>query len=150
MDLGCGTGLVGEELQKHGYKNIDGIDLTPELLELAKAKGIYGSLKQGSMGSPHCKELGIEANQYDAAICVGVLTLAHVKREGLDDIVHVIKPGGLACFGIREFAFSDPQSGYQEKMEQLCKEEKWKLVVKHYESAYLKDGGAMLFVYQIL
>ena len=27
LDVGCGTGLVGEELYKRGYKNIDGVDL---------------------------------------------------------------------------------------------------------------------------
>ena len=150
VDLGCGTGLVGEELWKHGYKNIDGVDLTPELLELAKTKGIYSSLKQGIMGSPECQKLGIEANQYDAAICVGVFTLAHVKQEGLDDLVHVIKPGGLACYGIREQALNDPQSKYQEKMEQFCKDGKWKLVTKLHESGYLKEDRAWFFVYQIL
>ncbi|XP_028409602.1 methyltransferase-like protein 27 [Dendronephthya gigantea] len=150
VDLGCGTGLVGEQLSKNGYKNIDGVDITPELLELAKAKGMYGSLKQGIMGSPQCKELGLEENQYDAAICVGVFTLAHVKQEGLDDVVHVIKPGGLACFGIREQALNDPQSKYQEKMEQLCKDGKWKLVTKHYQSDYLKEDNAWYFVYQLL
>jgi predicted TPR repeat methyltransferase len=80
LDLGCGTGLVGEELKKHGYKTIDGVDLTPELLESAKAKGIYGLLQQGSMGSPECKDLGIGANQYDATICVGSTRTREKRR----------------------------------------------------------------------
>ena len=41
LDLGCGTGLVGEHLHRHGYTNIDGLDLSPELLQVAQAKGIY-------------------------------------------------------------------------------------------------------------
>ncbi|CAB4030110.1 Hypothetical predicted protein [Paramuricea clavata] len=152
LDLGCGTGLVGEELKKRGYKNIDGVDLMPEMLEVAKAKCIYGLLQQGSMGSPECKDLGIGANQYDVAICVGVFTLAHVKSEGFDDLVHVVKPGGLASFAIRELALNAPQYGYREKMDQLCKEGKWKFVAKHHEAAYLSDdtAGAWFFVYQIL
>ncbi|CAB4041047.1 Hypothetical predicted protein [Paramuricea clavata] len=152
LDLGCGTGLVGDELVNRGYKNIDGVDLMPEMLEVAKAKGIYGLLQQGSMGSPECKDLGIGANQYDVAICVGTFTLAHVKSEGLDDLVHVVKPGGLVAFGIRERALDAPQSGYREKMDQLCKEGKWKFVAKHHEAVYLTgDGaGAWYFVYQIL
>jgi predicted TPR repeat methyltransferase len=148
LDLGCGTGLVGEELKKHGYKNIHGVDLTPELLESAKAKGIYGLLQQGSMGSPECKDLGIGANQYDATICVGTLALAHVKSEGLDDLVHVVKPGGLVCFSIRDLSLNAPQSGYREKMDQLCEVGKWKPVAKHHEAAYLAGDGAWFFVYQ--
>ena len=151
VDLGCGTGLVGEQLWKHGYKNIDGVDLTPKFLELAKAKGIYSSLTQGIMGSPQCKELGIEACQYDAAICVGVLSIAHVPKEGLDDLVHVVKPGGLACCSIRELALNDAESKYQEKMEQLCENGKWKLVTKHHHSTYqIGEDGAWYFIYQIL
>lgn len=41
LDLGCGTGLVGEELYKRGYKNIDGLDLCAKFMKVAEAKGIY-------------------------------------------------------------------------------------------------------------
>ena len=37
LDLGCGTGLAGEQLHKLGYKNVDGLDLSQELLEVAQA-----------------------------------------------------------------------------------------------------------------
>jgi predicted TPR repeat methyltransferase len=150
MDLGCGTGLVGVELQKRGYKNIDGVDLMPEMLEEAKAKGVYGSLQQGSMGSPGCKDLGVDANQYDAVICVGVFTLAHVKSEGFDDLLHVVKPGGLVCFSIREMALNATKYGYREKMAQFGEEGKWKLLSKHHKSVYLNDDSAWCFVYQKL
>ncbi len=150
LDLGCGTGLVGQELHKRGYKNIDGVDLTPELLEFAKEKGVYGSLHQGAMGSPGCKDLGVGANQYDAAICVGVISLAHVTSEGLEDLVHVVKPGGVVCFGIRGFSWDAARCGFREKMDEMCKEGKWKFLAKLEEPHYLKDGGAWIFVYQIL
>ena len=41
LDLGCGTGLVGEQLYKHGYKNIDGLDCCQELLKVAETKSVY-------------------------------------------------------------------------------------------------------------
>ena len=41
LDLGCGTGLVGEHLYKHGYKNIDGLDCCQELLNIAERKSVY-------------------------------------------------------------------------------------------------------------
>ena len=34
FDAGCGTGLVGIELKKFGYTNIDGADLSKKLLNL--------------------------------------------------------------------------------------------------------------------
>ena len=150
LDLGCGTGLVGEELHKRGYKNIDGVDLTPEMLEHARAKGVYNSLYQGAMGSPGCGGLGVGANQCDAAVSVGVFSVAHGKGDGFDDLVHVVKPGGLIAFSMGEFSLNSPQSGYREKMDELLKEGKWKFLAKHEGPRYLVDDGAWVFLYQIL
>ncbi|XP_046863821.1 methyltransferase-like protein 27 [Xenia sp. Carnegie-2017] len=75
LDLGCGSGFVGEHLYKLGYKNVDGIDINEEMLKLSEAKGVYRSLKKGIMGSDGSALLGVTAGQYDAVICVGVLVL---------------------------------------------------------------------------
>ena len=150
MDLACGTGLVGEQLSNRGYKNIDGVDLVPELLQVAKEKGIYGSLQEGTMGTPGCEKLGVAANQYDAAICVGALVYKHVPSEGLDDVVHVVKPGGLACFSIRELSLNDSECGFCEKIDQLSKDGKWKLVQKYFEESYHDQDNAWFFIYQVL
>jgi len=43
LDLGCGTGMVAENfLDKAG--EIDGVDLSPKMLEHAQAKGVYANL----------------------------------------------------------------------------------------------------------
>ena len=44
-DAGCGTGLVGVELQKYGYKNFFGADLSKKLLDLVP-KNLYKKLDQ--------------------------------------------------------------------------------------------------------
>lgn len=150
LDLGCGTGLAGEELVKRGYTNIDGIDLNSKMLEIARQKAIYKSVKLGSMGSDHCRDLGVTANQYDAAICVGVFIVGHVKSKGFDDVIHVVRPGGLACFNMRATAPDDVLSEYQEKMKKLAEEGKWKLISKRFEVKYLLDRDALFYVYQIL
>ena len=42
-DAGCGTGLVGVELKKYGYKNFFGADLSQKLLDLVP-KNLYQKL----------------------------------------------------------------------------------------------------------
>ena len=150
LDFGCGTGIVGEELYKHGYRAIDGLDICPEILETAKAKGVYGKLSQGTMGSDGCEDLGVSPNQYDASICIGVFSVGHVKGKGFDDLLYVLKPGGLACFTIRDCIANDPCYGYQEKIKELSNEGKWKLVVKSYEKYHNDDPMAWLYIYQKL
>jgi hypothetical protein len=73
-----------------------------------------------------------------------------VKSEGFDDLLHVVKPGGLVCFSIREMALNATKYGYREKMAQFGEEGKWKLLSKHHKSVYLNDDSAWCFVYQKL
>ena len=44
VDLGCGTGLAGAALKEHAGRLV-GIDLSPEMLELAQGRGVYDSLE---------------------------------------------------------------------------------------------------------
>ena len=144
LDFGCGSGMVAEKLIKRGYTNIDGVDLSEELMALAKEKGVYKSLIMGEMASDGCKKLNVAPDQYDAATCVGVLTWGHVKGKGFDDFVHALKPGGVACFTVRRLVWEDPSYGYSSKMDELCETKKWKLLEKKYFENYTVDDGCWL------
>lgn len=62
-DLGCGTGRTGAWLKAVGIRAIDGIDLTPEMLERARAKAVYRHLEIGDVAAT-----GFEAGGYDLVI----------------------------------------------------------------------------------
>jgi SAM-dependent methyltransferase len=40
VDLGCGTGRTGAWLQTKGVSSIDGVDLTPEMLAVARSREV--------------------------------------------------------------------------------------------------------------
>jgi len=44
IDIGAGSGRVGRQIKKSGYKNIDAVDASQGLLEHAKASGAYRNL----------------------------------------------------------------------------------------------------------
>ena len=44
LDIGCGTGLSGQEILNVGFKNVDGTDFSDKMLYEAKKKSIYKSL----------------------------------------------------------------------------------------------------------
>lgn len=50
LDLGCGTGLIGEKIRQR-YKDffIKGIDISPKMLAMAKERGVYNKLKESSI-----------------------------------------------------------------------------------------------------
>jgi SAM-dependent methyltransferase len=51
VDLGCGTGRTGLWLRQRGVGMIDGVDLTPEMLSVARNKGVYRSLVEADLGA---------------------------------------------------------------------------------------------------
>lgn len=48
-DLACGTGRTGAWLKAQGVSALDGVDLTAEMLEGAREKGVYRQLYHGNM-----------------------------------------------------------------------------------------------------
>lgn len=74
IDFGCGTGLVGVELAQRGYQHIDGIDISPAMLEQAKAKGAYRQLLQADLSV----RTTIADNAYASAIAVGCFGSGHL------------------------------------------------------------------------
>src|SRR6266496_916875 len=59
-DLGCGTGRTGAWLRRHGVDDIDGVDLTPEMLAVARSKGAHRRLIEGDVAAT-----GLEPAAYD-------------------------------------------------------------------------------------
>src|SRR5262245_8420008 len=49
IDLACGTGRIGAWLALHGVASVDGIDLTPAMMERARAKEVYRELSIGDV-----------------------------------------------------------------------------------------------------
>src|SRR6266704_3096570 len=45
-DLGCGTGRTAAWLTSKGVKVIDGVDATPEMLDQARTRGVFESIRQ--------------------------------------------------------------------------------------------------------
>ena len=92
IDIGCGTGLVGRHLNVYGFKKFDGIDISKEMLSLAKARG-YRKLSLGSLN----KSLPIKDHIYDVTFCVGVFTHGHVKSDRVSELIRITRPGGLSA-----------------------------------------------------
>ena len=41
LDAGAGTGIIGEMLVQQGYRNIDTLDISEEMLNLVKQRNVY-------------------------------------------------------------------------------------------------------------
>ncbi len=121
VDVGCGTGLVGEHLRIFGFTNFDGVDISKKMIELAKARG-YRKLLLGSLN----ESLPIDKDNYDVTFCVGVFTHGHVKSDRLSELIRITKPGGLICFTVNEGVFEE--YGFKNTIARYDNEKKWEVL----------------------
>ena len=144
FDAGCGTGLVGIELKKFGYTNIDGADLSKKLLNLIP-KDIYNKLEQIDLN----KSLNKKSNIYDAVLCVGTFTFGHLKPPALDELIRVTKNKGLICFTVNEGIYEE--YGFDKKIKELTDNKTWN-VKEFFKSDYIttKDVEAWLCLAEII
>jgi predicted TPR repeat methyltransferase len=145
LDAGCGTGLVGEYLQQLGYQNVDAMDFSRDMLNEAVKKGVYKRLFQGDMN----RDLDIPDDRYDATICVGTFTYAHVGPHAFDELVRVTRPGGHICFTIRDGAYQE--YGYRNKMLEMEACTKWELQEMKEEDYLIRENvNAKFCTYKVL
>jgi len=133
MDLGCGTGLAGEALAALGYQNIDGIDFSPEMLAVARARECYANLDLGDLNAT----IDVETGRYAAALSVGVFG-QHVPPAALDETIRIVEPGGIVCFSVNERAFED--LGFREKLDALVAENRVTCLSLTREAYHVKEN----------
>ena len=121
LDAGCGSGLVGIELQKYGYYQITGADFSQDMLNLIP-QNIYQKLELIDLN----EILKYEKNFFDAIICVGTFTYGHVKSHALDEFIRIIKKDGLICFTINEGIYKKYQ--FDKKIKQLSNNKLWQII----------------------
>lgn len=62
-DLGCGTGRTGAWLRNAGVAEIDGVDITPQMLALARDRGVYRRLLEADVTAT-----GLDASAYGLVV----------------------------------------------------------------------------------
>ena len=102
LDIGCGTGLSGFALKKNGFKSIDGLDLSEEMLKIAKQKKIYQSLFNFDLNNPTDFN-----HKYDAIIAAGVISPTHANPDTIRNSYSMLKKKGLMIFSINDHALND-------------------------------------------
>ena len=102
LDVGCGTGLSGLSLLKFGFKNIDGLDLSKEMLKIASDKKIYKMLFNLDLNNISNFE-----KRYDAIIAAGVISPAHANPDTICNSYSILNNEGLMIFSINDHALND-------------------------------------------
>lgn len=93
LDVGCGGGILSEGLVQMGAE-VTGLDLAPDLIEVAKAHAAEAGLEIAY----HCADLADFAKdhqaQFDSVFCLEMLEHVEDYAVIIAQIASVLKPGG--------------------------------------------------------
>lgn len=95
LDLGCGTGLSGVALKPFA-RRLEGVDLSPRMLDAARARGIYGALHEADL----LAFLPTRRATYDVIAAADVLNYLGDLAPALAAIRAALRPGGVAGFSL--------------------------------------------------
>lgn len=145
LDAGCGTGLVGIALKDKGFQNIDGFDLSHQMIEIAKQSEKYRSLIGGCDMTSRIE--AYEDNQYPVTVCCGVFTLGHVPPTALEELIRITKQGGLLLVSTRKSYYDS--TDFQIVCDRLQEEGKFSLIDSVMDGPYIAEEGAHYWAFVI-
>jgi len=126
LDFGCGTGLSGLALREAGFTTIDGLDLSADMLAVARAKGIYRDLHQIEAGA----ELAHTPGDYAAIAAIGVIGAGAAPISVFDTMMRGLAPGGKIVLSFNDHALEDPDN--EARLEAYLSSGRAKLLLKQY------------------
>ena len=110
IDLGCGTGAAGVRLAHHGFGSIDGVDISPAMLDVAAQLGVYRHLMTADL----TRSLTID-HRYGASVSAGTFTTGHVGADAIPAIVNLLQPGAVVAWVIAEPVWPSFQQTMQQQ-----------------------------------
>ena len=95
--------MVGVALRERGVSDVDGVDISPEMLEQAATKGVYRHLIEADL------TIGMDVadDTYAAVTSAGTFTHGHLPPEPLRELIRVTMPGGRCAIGVNAAHFED-------------------------------------------
>jgi predicted TPR repeat methyltransferase len=139
LDLGCGTGLAGVQFKPRAARLI-GVDISPEMVELARARGLYDRLDVAEITEwlARCSE------RFELIVCCDCLIYFGDLRQVLLPVAQMLCPRGLFAFTLERgeqyphrLADSGRYTHHADHVREVAAEAK--LNVARLEEAFLRD-----------
>jgi predicted TPR repeat methyltransferase len=136
LDAGCGTGLAGQALREAGFAGrLLGVDLSPDSVARAAARGIYESVVVGDLQQP----LSHGDDSVDGVVCVGVLTYVPDVVAIWREFCRVTRPGGVVVLTQRDDIWRERQCN--EVVHDFERDGRWVVVHLSPPASYLPGNA---------
>ena len=113
-DIGCGTGLVAQELLKLNSKLvIDGVDISPDMLGVAGTKKVYRNLYPFDL----TKKIEGLPTDYKGIISSGTFTHGHLGPQSLANLLLLCDEDAILTIGINALHYFE--KGFKNILDEL-------------------------------
>ena len=141
IDIGCGTGLLSEYLDKFKYQvEVDGLDFSNEMLNVSRQRKYYNYLFQKDVYTVRPDN----EFKYDFGISVGMFTHNHVEPIAIKNILHYLTNDGVFIFTVRE------SYCINENFDRFIAGLKEEKIIKDFEKydamKYIKDEDCYIYI----
>ena len=103
LDAGCGTGLCGPLLRACATR-LDGVDLSPGMIEKARQRGVYDELSTAEL----CAFMRSRSARYDVVMCADTLVYFGALGEALSAARACLRNGGVFAFTLERLDTQPP------------------------------------------
>ncbi|KAK6179637.1 hypothetical protein SNE40_011951 [Patella caerulea] len=145
VDVASGTGLVGLELNKIGFKQIDAVDPSSGMMKVAKSRNVYDKCYiEDRLDSSNT----LKTNTYDCAVVVAGFSMGQLPTNALFELIRIVKPGGFIFINMMEsnlVRVEEFKDRLEPLFERFTNNGVWTIVDRE-----IKPPGDLLLIAQVL
>ncbi|XP_050739141.1 methyltransferase-like protein 27 [Eriocheir sinensis] len=149
LDVAAGTGCVGRELHREGFRHIDAVEPSQGMIKKLRESGVYTNDFVEFIGTGHST---VPKDTYDLVVISGAMGEGHIPVSGIDDLVRVAKNGGFVV-NVMRHEYLETVAAYKEKLEpymdQLEEDGKWRKVERRVVPNYYFGKEGVVYVYRV-
>ncbi|XP_076451633.1 malonyl-[acyl-carrier protein] O-methyltransferase-like [Babylonia areolata] len=151
LDVGSGTGIVGQKLYDEGFHTLDALDPSTEMLKVSAERKVYRRYICSFFTQDPIDD--IENDTYDVLLMCGVCSPGAIQVEAFKEAIRIVKPGGyiINCMRAEYLQTMAEYNGrWETHLNRLVNEGKWTLVSEHRYPNHFYHHEGMRLIHQVL
>ena len=151
LDIGAGSGRVGETLRTLGVKSITGIDILPEAAVAAEREqpGVYENYYVEDLTNlSKTTLLKLNKREFNCLVCCSALSRGHISADALSIALNTIAPNGWVAFNVPKYIWDNQGAdGLVELHPWVAETDILDIVATHvYQHRIYTDGRSLEYV----
>jgi SAM-dependent methyltransferase len=151
LDLGAGSGMMADELDRLGVDHIVGLDILEEARQAADRDrpGLYDSYIVADLCDPDAAtDRALRAGNLNCLTSVAALGFGDIPPSAFANAYDYIAPGGLVAFTLRDRFLEDADtSGYRRLVDRMLRESVARpLARRRYRHRFSTRGEPLYYV----